>query len=135
MSDVTIDYANIRPLDGCIIRRMTAGEAMAVGQPVYVSANDTVSLTDASDTTKNFCVGVVVAGAEGGTAIASGEEVDVVLYGPVAGYSTNMAAGTVFWTNDSVGVIADAAGTKDTMIGIGLNASVLLVKPQIVDFS
>jgi hypothetical protein len=135
MADVTVVAASIRPLGGCIIRRFTAGEAMTPGQPVYLSANDTVSLTDASDCTKNFCIGVAVAGASGGATIASGEECDVVLMGPVTGYSTNMAVGAVLFTDDDAGVISTAAGTKDTMIGIGLNASTMLVYPRIIDFS
>ncbi len=135
MADVTIVPADIRPLPGCIIRRFTAGETMTPGQPVYLSAANTVSLCDATDAATNFCIGVVVAGALGGSTIASGEEVDVVLFGPVAGYSTNMAQNRPFYTDNDAGVIADAAGDKDTVIGWGLSASVLLVHPQVIDLS
>lgn len=135
MADITVVAASIRPLAGCIIRRFTAGEAMTPGQPVYLSAADTVSLTDSSDVTKNFCIGVVVAGASGGATIASGEECDVVLMGPVTGYSTNMAYNAVLFTDDDAGIISTTAGTKDTQIGIGLNSSTMMVHPQIIDFS
>ncbi|MFA6046182.1 MAG: hypothetical protein WC718_14455 [Phycisphaerales bacterium] len=135
MADVTVVAASIRPLGGCIIRRFTAGEAMTPGQPVYLSANDTVSLTDASAVATNFCIGVVVAGASGGATIASGEECDVVLFGPVTGYSTNMVVNKPYYTDNDAGVIADAAGDKDTIIGWGLNGSTMLVHPQVIDLS
>ncbi len=135
MADITVVAADVRPLEGCIIRRFTAGEAITFGQPVYLSAADTVSLTDASAAATNFCIGVAVAGALGNSSIASGEGCDVVLFGPVAGYSTNMVFNTAIWTDDDAGILADAAGTKDTMVGIGLSGSVMLVCPHIVDFS
>jgi hypothetical protein len=100
-----------------------------------MSDSDTVSLCDASDVTKNFCVGIVVSNSDGAVSFASGEKVDVVLYGPVTGFATNLAANTVVYTDDDAGVLADAAGTKGTMVGIGLSTSVLLVKPQIIDFA
>ena len=139
MADVTIVAADVRPLPGCVIRRFTAGGTIPVGAPVYLSANDTVSAADGSAVATAACIGVVVAvgGASPASRVsaASGDPVDVVLYGPVAGYSTNMVMGTYFYVDDDAGVIADAAGTKSTIIGIGLSASVLLVRPQVVALS
>ena len=135
MADVTVVAASVRPLAGAITRRFTAGEAMTPGQPVYVSANDTVSLTDGSTLAAAMCVGIVVSGANGGATIASGEEVDVVVFGPVTGYSTNMAAGTTFYVDDDAGIIADAVGTKTTVIGVGINASTMLVNPVKISVS
>ncbi len=135
MADVTVVAASVRPLGGCIIRRFTAGEAMTPGQPVYMSGDDEVSLTDGTDATKSFCIGVVVAGASGTAAIADGEECDVVLFGPVTGYSTNMAKNKPFYVDDDAGIIADAAGTKDTIIGWGLNGTTMLVHPQVIDLA
>jgi len=137
MSDVTIVAADVRPLPGCIIRRFTAGGTIPVGAPVYLSAADTVSAADASATTTSFAIGVLVAVYDPATAgqAASGEMVDVVLEGPVAGYSTNMAHNTIFYVDDDAGIIADAAGAKDTIIGIGLSASVLYVHPIWINLS
>ena len=132
MADVTISAADIRPLPGCIIRRFTAGGVIGVGQPVYVSANDTVKAADGSAVATAACIGVLVAvgGASPASRIAaaSGDPVDVVLFGPVAGYSTNMAAGAYFYVDDDEGVISTAAGTKSTIIGVGLSGSVMLVR-------
>jgi hypothetical protein len=80
----------------------------------------------------NKCIGLVVANGSGAVSFASGDMVDVVLFGPVTGFATNLAADTLVHTDDDPGVLADAAGTKDTIVGIGLSTSVLLVRPQIV---
>ena len=138
MADVTITAADVRPLPGAIVRRFTAGGSINAGEPVYVNAADAVSQADGSAVSTSFAIGVMVAtgpSASSRTIAASGDPVDVALFGPVAGYSTNMAAGTVFYVDDDAGVIADAAGTKDTIIGIGLSTSVMLVHPQIIDLS
>ena len=132
MADVTVVAADVRPLGGCIIRRFTAGEALTFGIPVYLSAANTVSKADGSAVATACCIGVVVAGALGNSSVASGEECDVVVFGPVAGYSTNMAFGSKFYVDDDAGIIADAAGTKSTIIGVGLSGAVLLVNPQYV---
>ncbi len=135
MADVTVVAASVRPLTGAIIRRFTAGEAMTPGQPVYISANDTVSLTVGGAVATAACVGVVVAGAAGLATIASGEEVDVCVQGAVTGYSTNMVAGTRYFVDDHAGVIADAVGTKSTIIGTGINATTMLVNPGIISLA
>lgn len=137
MADITVVAASVRPVNKsqCIMRRYTAGEAMTPGQPVYPSGNDTVSLTDGSAVSTACCVGVVVSGANGGATIASGEEVDVVAFGPVTGYSTNMAAGAVLFVDDDAGIISTASGTKTTVIGVGINASTMFVMPCIVSAS
>jgi hypothetical protein len=55
--------------------------------------------------------------------------------GPFAGYSTNMAQNILLYVDDDAGVISTAAGTKTTIIGIGLSASVLYVHPIWVSLS
>jgi chitodextrinase len=99
-----------------------------MGQPVYLSAADTVSLADGSTVAMAAAIGVAVATPDGGTSATSGEMVDVVMAGPVAGYTTNMVFGTYYYIDNDAGVIADAAGTKSTILGIGLSSSVLLVR-------
>lgn len=138
MADVTVVAADVRPLPGCLIRRFSAGGTITVGAPVYINANDTVSAADGSAVSTSFAIGICVSGnGASKTVPVSGDEVDVVLFGPVAGYSTNMVAGGVFWVSDTTGTLCDAASgaTKDTVMGIGLSATVLLVRPQIVEFS
>jgi len=129
MADVTVVAADVRPLGGCIIRRFTSGDTITAGQPVYLSAADTVSLADGSAASTSFAIGVAL------NAAASGVEVDVVMEGPVAGYSTNMAQNILLYVDNDAGVISTAAGTKTTIIGIGLSASVLYVHPIWVSLS
>jgi hypothetical protein len=129
MADVTVVAALVRPLGSTITRRFTAGEAMTPGQPVYISANDTVSLTDGSALGTGMCLGVLIGGAAGLATIASGEECDVCTLGAVTGYSTNMVAGTTFYVDDDAGVISDAVGTKVCVIGVGLNATTMYINP------
>lgn len=135
MADVTISSTDIRPLDGCIIRRFVAGGTLNMGAPVYLSAADTVAHAAGGACTTSFAIGVAVATPDGGTTCSSGEYVDVVLLGPVTGYTTNMAHNAIFYVDNDAGVIADAAGTKDTIVGIGLSASVLFVRPIWIDLS
>jgi len=135
MADVTIVAADIRPLKGCVVKRFAAGGTLTPGQPVYLSAANTVSAADGSAVATAACIGVVIAGPDGAVSFSAGDQVDVVLYGPVAGYSTNMGYGTYFYVDDDAGVIADAAGTKSTIIGIGLDSTTLLVRPQVVSLA
>jgi hypothetical protein len=137
MADVTVVAASVRPLGGCIIRRFTAGEALTYGAAVYMSANDTVSLADGSAVGTNKCIGIVVSGAAGGSSVASGEECDVVLFGPVTGFSTNMAVNTIFYVSNTSGALCDAAvgADKDCAVGVGINASTILVNPIIIELS
>jgi hypothetical protein len=46
-----------------------------------------------------------------------------------------MAHNAFFYTDDDAGVIADATGTKTTIIGQGLNGSTLFVNPRAVDLA
>jgi predicted RecA/RadA family phage recombinase len=136
MADLTVTAADVRPLPGCKIRRFTAGAAIDVGNPVYLSAADTVQETDGSAAATAACIGVVVATAPTAastTAAAEGEQVDVCLLGPVAGYTCTY--GKYYYVDDDAGVMADAAGSASVVVGLGLSASVLLVRPMPVTLS
>jgi hypothetical protein len=132
MADLTITAASVRPLAGCILRRFTAGETLTPGQPVYVSGTNIVSLTVGTALGTAACIGLVVSDSSGAVSFVVGKEVDVVLFGPVTGFATNLAAGTVCYVDDDAGIIADAVGTKVTIVGIGENTTTLLVNPRII---
>lgn len=136
MADVTIVAASIRPLDGARMRRYTAGAAgMTPGQPVYLSGNRTVDLADGSAMVTSKAIGVIVSCPNGALASVVGDELDICLWGPVTGYTTNMVAATLFYVDDDAGIIADAAGTKSTIIGHGEDAVTLFVDPQLVSLA
>ncbi len=132
MADLTITAASVRPVGHCIVRRFTAGATITPGQPVYVSANNTVSLADASALATGACIGLAVSDSDGSTSFSSGDEIDVVLFGVVEGFATNLAAGTRVYVDDDAGVLADAVGTKVCIVGIGLNTPMLLVNPVLL---
>lgn len=136
MADITIVAADIRPLPGCKIRRFTAASAIPVGAAVYLSAADTIATATGADVAHATVIGVLVAVHNGASAAAAaaGEACDVVMLGPVAGY-TSVVFGTYYFVTDVAGVISDTAGTIHTLVGIGLSASVLLVRPQPVTFA
>lgn len=136
MTDLTVTAADVRPLPGCKIMRFTAGGTIDVGAPVYMSGNDTVAEADGSAAATAACIGVMVATAPNAastTAAASGEACDVVLLGPVAGYTCTY--GKYYYVDDDAGVLADATGTASVVVGLGLSASVLLVRPMPVTLS
>ena len=132
MADLTITAASVRPVGHCIIGRYTAGETITPGQPVYVSGNNTVSLTDGSALATAACIGLVVSDSTGATSFASGTEVDVVMFGLVTGFASNLAANTAVYVDDDAGILADAVGTKVCRVGIGKNTTTLLVNPMLI---
>jgi len=137
MASITVTAANVRALPGAIVRRYTAGEALAPGQPVYLSASKTVTRADGSAVATLLpFVGIVVGDQYGNTTIPSGNEVDVCVYGPITGIS-GAKAGNLVYVSDSVGEITAAAGeaTKDMVVGFVEQATVLFVRPQVVDWS
>jgi hypothetical protein len=136
MANLTITAIDVRPLTGAITRKAVANEAMTVGDAVYIDGSSgglpTVKMTlHAVLATGNFW-GIVVAGDPaklGATAIAIGDTVDVVVFGPVAGFSGATAGGFV-WGSDTAGKVADAAGTKSTIVGVMESPAVLFVRPM-----
>lgn len=135
MTTVTVVPADVRPLQGAVMHRFTAGETLAIGNVVYVSANDTVSKAAGGTFAASKAVGIVVSAADGSTAPVSGTEVDVVILGPVCGFSTTMAYNAAFYVSNTAGGLEDAAGTQDCVVGFGLNGSTIFVKPYLIDLS
>jgi hypothetical protein len=130
MTDISSTAADVRALQGCTIRRFTSGSGgVTPGQPVYLSADDTVDMADASTAAGAACIGVAVAcnGASKVVAV-SGDRVDVALFGPVAGYLA-MTYGAKYYVDDDAGVVCSSAGSYSTIIGVALSATVLLVNP------
>ena len=59
---------------------------------------------------------------------ASGEAITVVYQGHMGGY-TGLTPGATYYVSDTVGEIADAAGTTSLKVGRALNATTLLILP------
>ena len=94
-ANLSVTSADVRPLPGAIVQRMQAGGTVTVGYAVYIDSDGYVQHTagGAIGTTLP-AFGVVVAAKDGDTSGASGEWVDVVTRGPVAGFSGMTATGS-----------------------------------------
>jgi hypothetical protein len=134
MGDVTCTASLVRPLQGAMIRRAQADEAIAFGAPVYVSSYSgnipLVSNADASaDDALLIVYGVAVAGGrDGATSIADGDPCDIVVYGAVEGYSS-MSSGAHIWLSDTTGRVSTTVGTKSCIVGVAETPTVLFVRP------
>lgn len=118
--------ANIKPLQGAIIRRGTLGATVAAGEAVELQ----------SDGYWDPAIGTAVL-MNGGIAIqggASGEVIDIVTHGPVK-CLTGATPGAVVYVSDTAGEPAETAGTKSAVIGYAESATVLYVNFQTVAFS
>jgi len=135
-NEVTVTVANVRPLRGAIIRRAIAGEALAFGDAVYVSSYSgdmpVVSKADGSAVDALLVVyGVVVApqsDSAGATSVAISTACDVVVQGPVTGYSS-MTSGAHIWVSDTVGRLSTVVGTKSCIVGVAETPSTVYVRP------
>jgi hypothetical protein len=120
------DAANVKPLEGAIVRRITLGATTTAPSPVTLQSDGKWDPTDASAAQLT----VVLALQSGG----DGDRVDAVTYGPAVALS-GATPGTLVYASDDAGLFDTAVGTKDLAIGFAESATVLFVQPQIIDFS
>lgn len=126
--------ANIKPLEGAIVRRFTAGSAIEPGEVVSMSSDGYIDPADGSAVATTRLLGVALAVKNQAAAYASGDRVDVVIFGPVQ-CVTGGTPGAVCYISDTEGEPAETAGTKSAVVGIVESATVVLVNPYIVAFS
>lgn len=117
---------DIKPLPGAIIRKGTLGGTVTKGDPVTLQSDGYWDMCDTS--AAQLTVGVAIQGG------SSGGAVDIVVYGPVQCIAS-ATPGVLVYGSDTAGAYDDAVGTKDLVIGYVESATVLFVKPQIIDFS
>ncbi len=127
-NEITVTAGDVRPLTGAITRRLKAGGTLALGDAVYLDSNGELQKCAGGAVASSVCVGVVVSAPEGGTTIAAGDYVDVVVLGPVTGFSS-MTPGTHVWVSDTAGRLSSVVGTKSGVIGIAESATTVLVRP------
>jgi len=133
MSALTVTAANVRPLDGSVIRPFDSGEAVDPGELVYIATDGDVELADADlSLAATRAVGVVTAVEGGKDSGASGDLVSVCVFGPVAGFSS-LTPGANGYVSDTAGAIEDEAGTAERIVGFAESATVFFVCPQMND--
>jgi hypothetical protein len=127
--------ANVRPLNGCVIRRAVAAGALAYGDVVYITSATTYDLPTVDKiaggalATSNPYGIVVSTNNPGATSIAAaGEVVDVVVFGPVTGYS-GMTPGASIWASDTAGRLSSVVGTHSGFVGTAETAVTVFVRP------
>lgn len=129
MATVTVTAAAIRPLQGARTIRLKAGTTLTPGQPVYMTADDTLGLALGDSVGHAGCVGLVVSDSTGAVSFSSGTYVDVLTLGPMTGFLANLTAGVRVYIADD-GTLATTVGTIKSIVGIGLNTTDLLVHPH-----
>jgi|TARA_Y100000310_G_scaffold220455_1_gene221985 hypothetical protein len=137
MADITVTAADVRPLQGAITRRFTAGGTVAIGDLVYVASDGDVEKADADAAASSIIAGVAVGTPDGGSSASAGEEVDVVVFGPVTGFSSMTAGPYAFASTTAgkaeTGAPAAASGDYVGILGIIISATVILVNPFTYD--
>lgn len=136
MAAITFTAADVRPLAGAKIRRFDAGGTVGIGKPVYIASDGDVELAkgDLVATTLGT-IGLAVATPDGGTSASAGERVDVVVHGPVAGFTSLTPGALVFLSDTTAGDMDDTENTAALVVGVAETASVVFVRPQIKDFA
>ena len=156
--------ANIKPLEGAIVRRFVAGAAIEAGEVVSMSSDGYIDPANAAAVATNRILGIALPVKNQAAAYAAGDAVDVVVFGacqcvtggppggePVVGDAAGDAVdvvifgavqcvtggtpGAVCYSSDTAGEPAETAGTKTAVVGLVIAATIVFVKPYIVSFS
>lgn len=132
MADIAFTAAQIRALTehGAVIRTFDAGGTITVGHIVYMASDGDVEQADGNvDLDVARAIGVAVQGYDGETSIVAGNPASVCVFGPVSGFS-GMTPGAPVYVSDTVGRLADAAGTVSRIMGYAETAGIVFVHPQ-----
>ena len=135
MADLTMTANLIRPLPGAVVRRMTAGDTSYAGEAVYIASDGFVDRADANGSLTAIAYGIVIADNDGGTVFAATNRVDVVVFGPVTGYSS-LTPGMPVYVSATAGGMTIAptdmgVGTYEMVVGMAESASVIFVNPYL----
>lgn len=136
MAEIGVVAAQVRPLNGAIVRRFTAGVTVNVGDAVFVASDGEVEPADADVQASAQARGLVVAvGVAGKTSAAAGQAVDVVTHGPVALGVTGLTEGGVIYISPTAGKLDQtapaASGDYPFIIGWAEADGVIYVQPQV----
>ena len=117
---------DIKPLPGSVVRKGTLGTTVTKGNAVTLQSD---GYWDPCDTdAAQLTVGIAVQSG------VVGDVVDIVVSGPVQCIS-GATPGSLAYGSDTAGALDTAVGTADLVVGYVESATVLFVRPQIIDFS
>lgn len=117
------DASLIKPLEGAIVRRFTAGASVTAGQVVAMQSDGKVDPADATSATPAV-VGVAVTGA------SDGDRLDVVAFGPISS-AVEGTVGAAIYSSTTAGGMATSAGSNGKIVGLMESAEILFVRPQL----
>lgn len=126
--------ANVKPLDGALVRNYIAGSAISPGHPVVMSSDGYIDSADSDALSTNTVLGIALPPRNQATAYASGDKVAVVVFGPVQ-CVTGGTPGAYAYTGATAGDINETAGTKSLIIGVVEAATVIFVRPTPITLS
>lgn len=132
MANITVTSGNVRALqaNGAVVRPYIAGSTITIGYLVYIGTDGYVDHADGDvDAASARSIGIAVESYDGETSVASGNPVSVCVFGPVSGFS-GMTPGANHYVSDTVGRLADAAGTFSRIMGYAERAGVFFVHPE-----
>ncbi|MCP4933352.1 MAG: hypothetical protein GY927_03900 [bacterium] len=121
-----ISAKNVKKLVGSVHHRIQLGATVTAPSPVTEQSDGKWDGTDTSAAQLTAMV-ALQSGVDG-------DWIDAVSHGPIEALS-GATAGTLVYGSDTAGAFDTAAGTKGLVIGYAGSASVLVVAPQIIDFS
>lgn len=113
--------ANVKPLEGAIVRRYTAGATTAAGEIVSMQSDGYVDPSNSTSAAQQV-VGIAL------TAAAAGDIVDVVVFGPVQCLTGATIAASVY-DSTTAGEPSESQAGNQVEIGFAESATVLFVRP------
>ena len=126
--DTTI--ANVKPLEGAIVRRFTVGSTLVPGEVAAMSSDGYIDPADVTSASVQIVGIVLPRGGIGGpiSSFAAGDRCDVVVFGPVVCTTGGTPGKTVHATN-TAGEPGESAGSNAGIVGFSESAAVVFVRP------
>lgn len=115
--------ANIKPLEGAIIRRYTAGAVIAAGEIVSMQSDGFVDPSDSTGAAQTI-VGIAQKAA------AVGDRLDVVVFGPVVCLTGATIGGAVYDSTTAGEPLQTTAGNQK-QVGWAESETILFVRPLV----
>jgi len=113
MADITrtkLQIAVVYP-EKAVIDNGIAAAAIEAGQPVYIDSNGKYNLADADAAAADQFRGIAL------ETVAAGQPVSVLVEGELYGYTLAGAFDSQAFVSNTVGELADAAGTASLAVG------------------
>jgi hypothetical protein len=113
MADITRTASKIAVVypEKAEIDNGVAAAALEAGQPVYIDSNGKYALADANGSGTDKFRGIAL------ETVAAGQPVSVLVRGELYGYTLSGAYDSLAYVSNSVGELADAAGSTSLTVG------------------